>query len=111
MKSRVSNATVRMIARVTAAGEAVRIRLDNTYGAEPLEIGAAAVGQPMRGARLAPGSNRPVHFGGSASVTIPAGGRVTSDPVPLAVRAGRHPSERARLLRMGRSIPLDLFAP
>lgn len=85
----VSNATVRMIARVTAAGESVRIRLDNTYGREPLELGAAAVGQPMRGARLAPGSNRPVHFSGSASVTIPPGGRVTSDPVPFPVRAGQ----------------------
>jgi lysophospholipase L1-like esterase len=85
----VSNASVRMIARVTAAGEAVRIRLDNTYGAEPLEIGAAAVGQPMRGARLAPGSNSPVRFGGNASVTIPPGERVTSDPVRMAVRAGQ----------------------
>lgn len=85
----VSNATVRMIARVTAAGEAVRIRLDNTYGAEPLEIGAAAVGQPMRGARLAPGSSRPVRFGGNAAVTVPRGERVTSDPVRMAVRAGQ----------------------
>ena len=85
----VSNASVRMIARVTAAGEAVRIRLDNTYGAEPLEIGAAAVGQRMRGARLAPGSNQPVRFGGNASVTIAPGERVTSDPVRMAVRAGQ----------------------
>ena len=85
----VSNATVRMIARVTAAGEAVRIRLDNTYGDEPLEIGAAAVGQPMRGARLAPGSGRPVRFGGNAAVTIPPGERVTSDPVGMMVRAGQ----------------------
>ena len=86
---RISNATVRMIARVTAAGEAVRIRLDNTYGPEPLEIGAAAVGQPMRGARLAPGSSLPVRFGGRASVTIAAGERVTSDPVGMTVRAGQ----------------------
>jgi lysophospholipase L1-like esterase len=85
----VSNASVRMIARVTAAGEAVRIRLDNTYGAEPLEIGAAAVGQRMRGARLAPGSNLPVRFGGNASVTIAPGERATSDPVRMAVRAGQ----------------------
>ena len=85
----VSNATVRMIARVTAAGEAVRIRLDNTYGVEPLEIGAAAVGQPMRGARLAPGSGRPVRFGGNAAVTVPPGERMTSDPVGMTVRAGQ----------------------
>ena len=85
----VSNASVRMLARVTAAGEAVRIRLDNTYGTEPIEFGAAAVGQPMRGARLAPGSNQPVRFDGNASVTVPPGERVTSDPVPMTVRAGQ----------------------
>ena len=36
MTTRLSNATVRMIARVTIAGEAVRIRLDNTFGTAPL---------------------------------------------------------------------------
>src|SRR4029450_9168221 len=32
----VSNTTVRMIARVTISGQAVRIRLDNTFGTSPL---------------------------------------------------------------------------
>ena len=35
----VSNATVRMMARVTIPGDAVRIRLDNTFGTTPLRIG------------------------------------------------------------------------
>jgi lysophospholipase L1-like esterase len=83
----ISNATVRMIARVTAGGESVRIRLDNTFGTEPLVIGAAYVGPVMRGAALAPGSNRPLRFGGSPGVTIAPGGTVSSDPVSMRVIA------------------------
>ena len=47
--STVTDATVRMIARVTIAGEAVRLRIDNTFGAGPLVIHSAYVGQRMRG--------------------------------------------------------------
>jgi len=83
----VSNATVRMIARVTIAGEAVRIRFDNAYGASPLSIGKAYVGLRIQGAALATNSNRQVFFNTSAHVTVPAGGSVTSDPVPLRVMA------------------------
>ena len=82
-----SNVTVRMIARVTIAGEAVRIRLDNAYGASPLSVGKAYVGLRIQGAALATNSNRQVFFNKSAHVTVPAGGSVTSDPVPLRVMA------------------------
>jgi len=83
----VSNATVRMIARVTIAGEAVRIRFDNAYGASALSIGKAYVGLRIQGAALATNSNRQVFFNTSAHVAVPAGGSVTSDPVPLRVMA------------------------
>ena len=86
-EDRISNATVRMLARVTVPGEAIRVRLDNTFGTEPVTIGRALVGYRVRGALLATGSNRPLTFGGAAEVTIPAGGTVSSDPLPLAVRA------------------------
>lgn len=82
-----TDATVRLIARITASGESVRIRLDNTYGTTPLVVGAASLGEPMIGPRLTPGSNRSVRFGGSAEVTVPTGGSVTSDPVAMAVLA------------------------
>ena len=39
------------------------------------------------GAALLPGSNRPVFFDGLATVTIPPGGRVQSDPVQMRVLA------------------------
>jgi lysophospholipase L1-like esterase len=83
----VSNATVRMIARVTIAGEAVRIRLDNAYGTSPISIGKAYVGLRIQGAALAANSNRQVFFNKSVHVTVPAGGSVESDPVPLRVMA------------------------
>ena len=82
-----TNATVRMIARVTIPGESVSIRLDNTFGTAPVTIGRAYVGQRIQGAALAAGSNRQALFNGQSSVTIPAGGSVVSDPVPLRVFA------------------------
>ncbi len=81
----VTNATVRLVARVTAGGDSVRIRLDNGYGVEPLRIGSASIGHRMRGAALVPGTHRPLLFDGNRSVTIPPGGSVQSDPVQLAV--------------------------
>lgn len=83
----ITNATVRMIARVTIPGEAVSFRLDNTYGATPVTIGRAFIGPRIQGAALAVGLNRQATFGGNASVVIPVGGSVTSDPVPLRVFA------------------------
>ena len=69
----ISNATVRMIARVTASGQAVRIRLDNTFGAMPLSVGKIYIGPRIQAAVVAAGGNRQAFFGKSASVTIPAG--------------------------------------
>ena len=81
----VTDATVRLIARVTAGGESVRVRLDNTFGTEPLRIGSAYIGQRQRGPAVLSGSNMQVRFGGATSVTIPAGGSVNSDPVLMTV--------------------------
>src|SRR5687767_5353697 len=83
----VTNTTVRMIARVTVSGEAVRIRLDNTFGAAPLAVGKAYVGQRIQGAALAPGSNQQVLFNAAPRVIVPPGGTVTSDPVRMRVLA------------------------
>lgn len=86
-QSDVTNMTVRLIARVTAGGGSIRVRLDNGYGTEPLRVDAASVGHRMRGADLIPGTNRPVRFNGQRSVTIAPGSSVQSDPVLLSVLA------------------------
>jgi lysophospholipase L1-like esterase len=83
----VSNATVREFARVTIPGQLIRIRLDNTFGPAAVTIGEASVAHRVQGALVAAGSTRRVTFGGSASVTIPQGGSVLSDPVALTVHA------------------------
>lgn len=81
----VTNATVRLMARVSIPGEAIRIRLDNTFGTSPLVIGAATVGPRQRLALLAAGQLRTVTFGGNGTVVVPAGGSVLSDAVELRV--------------------------
>ena len=83
----ISNTTVRLIARATVGGESVRIRLDNTYGGGPLMIAKAHVGVRSRAASLVAGSSRPLLFGGADRVTVPPGGSVRSDAVPLRVLA------------------------
>lgn len=85
----IANATVRLIARVTIGGDAVRIRLDNSFGTSPLRIGAAQVGHRVQGPVLAKGSNRRVLFGGLSSATIPVGGSLVSDSIPMNVLAGQ----------------------
>src|SRR5262249_16466500 len=84
----ISNATVRLIARVTVPRDAVRLRFHNASGKAPLVIGSASVGVRMQGAAIVTGSNQRVLFNQTNRVTIPPGGSVVSDPVRLKVLAG-----------------------
>ena len=83
----VTNATVRLLARSTISGEQVRVRLENTFGDDPLTIGAASLAFQSNGPALVVGSSRPLRFDGADTVTIPAGESVVSDAVSLAVQA------------------------
>jgi len=89
-QSRVSNATLRLIARVTAPGDAIRLRFDNTFGTAPVTFGKVSAGPRQSAnnpASISPGLVMSVMFAGQPSVTIAAGGSVTSDPIPLKVDA------------------------
>ncbi|OIV36691.1 hypothetical protein BIV57_14950 [Mangrovactinospora gilvigrisea] len=79
--------TVRMTMRVTLGGSAVRVRLSNSFGTDPLRIGAATVAYRQADAGAVPGTVRRLRFSGNPSVTVPAGGRLVSDAVPLDVPA------------------------
>ena len=79
--------TVRQVARVSLGGAKLRIVVSNEYGATPMLLGAAGVGLSAGGSALKAGSAKPATFGGQASITVPAGARVVSDPVDLAVPA------------------------
>ena len=82
-----SNTTLRLNARVTISGDAIRLRLDNSYGKSAIRIGRAFVGVRARGAVLVAGSNKSVLFNGIETTTIPAGGTVRSDPIVMNVLA------------------------
>jgi len=82
-----TNETVRMIARPTASGGFVRVRLENTFGTAPLTIGAASIAYRNNGAQLVPGSSRPLTVGGSTSFTVAAGQGLYTDALPFAARA------------------------
>ena len=66
----ITNATLRMIARVTIPGNSVRVRLDNTFGTEPVTIGRASIGYRVQGAAVAAGTSRPLTFNGAPTTTI-----------------------------------------
>jgi lysophospholipase L1-like esterase len=76
-----SGQTVRNIIYTSVGGSQIRIRLSNTFGTTPLQVGLVSVGAAATGAQLVSGSRRAVTFGGSRSVTIKPGATVASDPV------------------------------
>jgi lysophospholipase L1-like esterase len=86
-ETKISNATARMIARVTLPGSSIRIRLDNTFGTAPLVIGRTTIAPRVRGPAVAGGLVKPVTFKGQSSVTIAPGGSVESDAIALNVDA------------------------
>ena len=81
--------TVRQIARVSVPATGVRVRFGNPFGAAPVQIRDAWIGRTIAqgSATLVPGSNRRLTFGGSGTVSIPAGQEVISDPAPISVDA------------------------
>jgi lysophospholipase L1-like esterase len=81
------NQTLRLIVRTSIGGSQARIRLSNELGTTPLRIGGAHIAVCQSGASIVAGTDRTLRFGGSETVTIPAGALVLSDPVELAVPA------------------------
>ncbi len=79
--------TIRQYGRVSVGGQKVRVRFSNLYGTAPLTIDAAHVALGGEGGSIKEGTDKPLTFGGEASVTIPPGAPALSDPVELDVPA------------------------
>ena len=79
------NQTVREIIFTSVGGDPIRLELTNAFGVSPLQVGHVTVAEAGLGAAAVPGTIHPVTFGGSASVRIPAGAQVLSDPVVMQV--------------------------
>jgi lysophospholipase L1-like esterase len=85
----VAHATLRQAMRLSLGGAALRVRISNRYGAEPLVIGSAIVGranQPGDGSLA--GAALPLRFGGKPGVTVAPGADVVSDSLDFATAAG-----------------------
>ncbi len=80
-----ANVTLRLIVHASAGGEQVRVRISNTFGSDPLVVGAAHVARRDRDAAVVAGSDRALTFGGRPSCTIPPGALVLSDAVTLQI--------------------------
>ncbi len=77
--------TVRNIIYPTIGGDRVRARISNAGGAEPLNVGGAAIAVAGAGAATVPGTSHTLHFAGKTSILIAAGAEALSDPVRLEV--------------------------
>ena len=73
------NNTLRQFVRVSIGGSELRLRLSNEYGSAPVTFNAVHVASPTTGSGIDTSSDRALTFGGSPSVTVPAGEAVTSD--------------------------------
>ncbi|GAA0706030.1 SGNH/GDSL hydrolase family protein [Dyella marensis] len=83
---RLSDQTVRQIARVSIGGSAVRVRLSNLYGDGPVTLGPVHVAVRAEGSSTVAGSDRELRFGGKSTVTIAKGGSALSDAVTMEVK-------------------------
>ena len=80
-----SSVTMREIVHISAGGEQIRLRFTNEFGLDPLTVADVHVALSAGGASIQPASDHAVTFGGAASVNIPPGGAIFSDPVALTV--------------------------
>ena len=81
------NYSIRNVVHTSTGGRAARVRLSNVYGTAPVLMGRVTLAVAAAAPNAVPGTMRSLTFGGARSITIPAGGEVLSDPVPLTVPA------------------------
>jgi lysophospholipase L1-like esterase len=79
------NQSVRMITHLSQGGNALRIRIQNTFGTTPLTVDATTVA-PSDGGPALTGPARAVTFHGRKKIVVPAGGDVWSDAVRLRTK-------------------------
>jgi lysophospholipase L1-like esterase len=85
--AKVQAQTVRMVARSTIAGRAVRVALSNSFGHAAVRIDAVQIARVAGGAEIRAGSGRALTFGGNAAVVLAPGAQVYSDPIEYEVPA------------------------
>lgn len=84
---KLTDTTVREIVHLSAGGSMVRIAFSNAFGKQPLTIDSAHLGLAVSSdsSKVRSGTDHALTFDGHASVTIPIGAELFSDPVSMTV--------------------------
>jgi lysophospholipase L1-like esterase len=77
------NRTVRQTLRLSAGGDAIRIRLSNAYGSVPLTVGGARIALVDASGQEIAGTSHVLTFSGATRAVVPVGSPMLSDPVKL----------------------------
>ena len=80
-----NNQTLRQIVHTGIGGTSARVQVSNAFGNAPLTVSDVHVAQRGSGSATVAGTDRVVTFGGSRTVTVPAGGLAVSDEVAFTV--------------------------
>ena len=81
-----TNQTIRNVVFTSVGGDALRVRLTNTFGSQPVTFNEVDVGIVESGATLVSSSSQIATFAGKTTVRIAPGAEALSDPVQMAVR-------------------------
>ncbi len=79
----------RFILLPTIDGTQERVHFSNVYGTSPVTIGSARIAVVTTAPAVDSSTDKPLTFNGSTSITIPAGGTVTSDSVNVTYSFGQ----------------------
>jgi lysophospholipase L1-like esterase len=77
--------TLRQIVHGSAGGKQARVWFSNRFGKEPLLIGAAHIALRTNASAIDPTSDHALTFNGNASVTVPPGATIVSDPITMHI--------------------------
>ena len=96
--------TVRVTVHLSVGGDAVRVKLANTFGKSSLTIAAANIALPLGNGSINPSTLHPLTWQGNPVIQIPVGATITTDPVLL-------PVHRESDLDVSLYVKEDLVAP
>lgn len=77
----------RLVVHTSVGGDNLRVRVSNALGDRPVTFDSVYAGLQSSGAGLVHAGNRRLTFGGARSITVPAGARAYSDPLPGRIAA------------------------
>lgn len=76
-----TDSTLRQVVHASLGGNRLRVRFSNAFGSSPLTIASTHIALSAGGSAIQPKTDKALQFHGQASVTIPAGALMYSDPV------------------------------